>query len=168
MSILDTIESFIPGLAAGQAQIDALRRQFLAIPATTAQNRATLQKIRGQTNDATEVATITQLLAQANAVDAGFQSVSSQFASFDSLQASGGSTVQLAAAGLSLVSSGNNVLQQSSSLANGVAPLAKKYGGAVAGTSGVSGVSTSTMILVGGALVGGFLLLSSRHRGRRQ
>lgn len=127
-STLENLLAKIPAARDAMANVERLRAEFLAIPATTQQNKAVISFARSKTNDATEVANLTQLQQKAQSVDAGFQSVLAQFSNFDSLKRSGASSVQLATAATALAAGAQSVRSQSDALTRAVVPIAQKYG----------------------------------------
>ncbi len=154
---LDTLLAKVPGATDIQQKLNELRAKFLAIPQTNEANKQTLTRIRALTNDAGEVDRITQLQAQARAVDSGFQAIVSQFAAFDDLKRSGAGAAQLVTSGASLLSAVQSVQRNSDAVTNGVRPLAQKYGQSVATTQDVS-VGKGMVIFGVGALALVFLL----------
>lgn len=159
-STFENLLAKIPAARDAMANVERLRAEFLAIPATTQQNKAVLSFARSKTNDATEVASITQLQQKAQAVDSGFQSVLAQFSNFDSLKRSGASSVQLATAAAALGTSAQSVRSQSDALTRAVVPIAKKYGQPVPNVG--NGIGSGMIVL---ALAGaGMLYMLGRQR----
>jgi hypothetical protein len=162
MASLQDLLAKIPVAQDAMAKVDALKAQFLAIPATTQQNKAVLSYARSKTNDATEVASLTQLQQKASAVEAGFQSVLAQFSSFDTLRRSGASSVQIGTAAAALVSGAQSVRSQSDALTRAVAPIAQKYGQPVPTVGGGGVSSLAILALVGVGMV--FMLKRQKRK----
>lgn len=166
MSLIDFITSHIPGVQNVVDQIDTIRAQFLAIPQQTQTNKAALAFARSHTNDASEVAALTQLQQRAQAVDSGFQSVVAQFSGFDDLRRSGASVTQIATAAAALLASANAVRSQSDALTRAVVPIAAKYGQPAPSAGGAAGMG-SGLVILGVAGVAMLFVLGRQKRGQR-